>query len=295
MTNIDDFYYDGPTKKKYLQFDNNFNESLSHVIFHPDTQCIFFGEHFNQPLDNVIWPQKLISLYFGYDFDQPLDHVNFPNSLLTLSLISKFNHPLENVKILDTIDTIELGHMFNQSLTDIKFSNLRMITIGNNNILESFKFPPSLEIVKFYPGFTIPFSDVTLPDNIKCIIFSADSSVLFDFDKIKFPKSLKKLILPIEKIKIVDTEKLHATSNGIYYWKNLNNLPDTLEELTIANVNENIINLPLSLKKIFTINIQSNVCHFTKLPFGCKLFDIKTQNEINTDLTFDDVPMIITL
>ena len=268
---------------------------MLHVIFHPDTHCIFFGEHFNQPLDNVIWPQKLISLYFGFDFDQPLNNVKFPNSLLTLSLIGKFNHPLENVKILDTIDTIEFGYMFNQSLTDIKFSNLQIITIGNNNILKSFKFPPLLEIVKFHPGFTIPFSDVILPDNIKYIIFSGESSVLFDFDKIIFPKSLKKLVLPIEKIKFVDMEKLYITTNGIYYWKNLNNLPDTLEELTIANVDENIINLPLSLKKIFIINTQSNVCHFTKLPFGCKLYDIKTQNEINTDLTLKDMPMIITL
>ena len=283
MTSIDDFYVDDLNGKKYLYLPDEFNESLADIIFHSELYCIFFGEHFNQPLDNVIWPQKLISLYFGFDFNQPLDNVNFPDSLLTLSLLGSFNQPIDNIKILDTIEVIELGHVFDQSLANIKFSNLQMITLGNNNILTTFKFPPLLETIKFSGCFTNSFSDIILPETIKHIIFNEMSSMLFDFDKINFQKSLKKLVLPLEKITMVNIQKLHVTKNGDYYWNNLNNLPNTLEELTVGRVHENITNLPLSLKKIFTINTQSNLSHFEKLPFECKLYDVYAKSEIDTD------------
>jgi len=282
MTNIDKFYHVESDGKKHLYFPTNFNESLSGVIIHEDVYCIFFGEHFNQPLDNVIWPQKLISLYFGFDFNQALDNVKFPSSLLTLSIVGLFNQPLDNVKILDTIDTMEFGHMFNQSLANIKFSNLRMLTVNNNHVLQTFKFPPLLEIIRFYPGFSTLLSDITLPDTIKIIYFSEQSAITFaDFNKIIFPKSLIKLVLPRKHVRILDIEKLIADTQTSFIWTNSIIWPDTLEELSIGHAAEKINNLPPSLKKLFIHNTKTNVCHFQKLPFGCKLYDVNTNNVLD--------------
>jgi hypothetical protein len=268
---------------------------LSGAVFHPDVNCIFFGEKFNQGLDNVIFPQKLISVYFGFDFNQPIDNVRFPNSLLTLSLGPSFNQPIDNVKILDTIDTIEFGERFNQSLSNIKFSNLAMCTVNNNNILPTLNYVPQLIYIKFNLGFSIPFSDAILPNTIQHIIFSELSSSLIDFNKITFPSSLKNLCLPTEQICIICEEKMHITRIGIYNWDNLNNLPDGLEELTVWHVSKTITNLPLSLKKIFIKNTQSNLSHFTKLPFGCQLYDINTQHILNIELAYNDSIKLMSL
>ena len=284
MINIDDDYYHiSSTGKIYLFLDKKFNDILNNIVFHPDTYCICFDDTFNKPLEYVIWPQNLTCLYFKFDFNQPLDNVNFPNSLRTLSLLGTFDQPLENVKILDIIDTFEISHMFNHSLTNIKFSNLEVFRI-NNHILKTFNFPPSLKHIIFGPEFTIPFSEVILPDSIKYISFCESSSIYFDFNKIHFPKLLEKLYLPTKKICFHDIKYMVISNSGFYVWNNITNLPNTLEELTIANVCTNMTNLPSSLKNIYINNTDDNLSHLTKLPFCCKLYDINCKKEIIVNL-----------
>jgi hypothetical protein len=273
--------------RKYTEFNSEFNKPLSSIVFDDDTYAIFLNYEFNQPLDDVVWPSKLEVLELGFNFNQPLSNIKFPNSLVRLSLGGKYNKSLENVEILDTIQHIEFGHMFNHSLSDIKFSNLVMVSINNDNVLNTFKFPPSLEIIEFGIGFTSQFSSIVLPDTIQYIIFQTCSSVKFDFNHTKLPKSLRKLVLPQTQIQIFNYEEMHVLERGIYSWQDMCNLPSELEELTIGFASENFINLPLSLKKLFVVNEKHNLSHFQKLPFGCKLYDIRTNKELQLDNTVE--------
>lgn len=280
---IEKLYYNSPDNELFFYFPNNLNESISNIILKKETKHMIFCDEFNKSIDNINLPQGLLSLIFGFEFNQSLDNVKFPDSLRRLSLLGKFNQSLDNVKILENIEMIEFGHMFDHSLSNINFNNLLIMTVGNNNILKTLKFSPLLEIIEFTGSFTTSLENFILPNTIKSIYFQNESSQIFDFDKIKFPSSLKKLFLPIKKIDILNYERLVVDQKSYYFWKNFNNLPDTLEELQISHISENITNLPLSLKKIFTINNKKNLNYFKKIPFGCNLYDINTGNIIDLD------------
>jgi hypothetical protein len=60
-----------------------------------------FGNNFNQSLDNIQLPELLQSLKFGWDFNQSLDNVQLPNSLKSLTTIvgSKLYKSLDKVKL----------------------------------------------------------------------------------------------------------------------------------------------------------------------------------------------------
>ena len=49
---------------------------------------------------------------------------------------------------------------------------------------------------------SIPLSDIKLPDSIKVIIYEYASTTNFDLQKVNFPSSLIKLVLPYELIYI---------------------------------------------------------------------------------------------
>lgn len=292
-------YYQIENNRKYIFLPVDFNDLLDDYIFDDDTYSIDFGEKFNQPLDNVIFPKKLRVIRFGFDFNQPLNNVKFPDSLLDLALGGKFNHEINNLSILNNLQSIDFGHRYEHSLKDIKFTNLFMIQINNNNVLNTFVIPQSLESICFGPGMSIPLSDIILPDTIKEIKYLEQTSSNFDLQKVKFPSSLIYLTLPSELIYIEDYERLAVKFIHNLEWSNLNNLPDTLEVLSVKYItsleyfwrtsipkvpicnmanfkldfqNLNITNLPFGLKKIFTLG--TNFKYFTKIPFGCDLYEI---------------------
>jgi hypothetical protein len=286
-------YYRIENNRKYLFLPMDFNDLLDDYIFDDDTYSIDFGEKFNQPLDNVIFPKILKVIRFGFDFNQPLNNVKFPNSLLDLALGGKFNHEINNLQILNNLESIEFGHKYEHSLKDIKFTNLFMILINNNNVLNTFVIPPSLQTIRFGLGMSIPLSDIILPDTIKEIKYLEQTSTNFDLQKVKFPSSLIYLTLPSELIYIEDYEQMAIKFIHRLEWSNLNNLPDRLEVLSVKYItspeyywntsiynvqnlkldleNLNITNLPFSLKKIFTL--ETNFKYFTKIPFGCELHE----------------------
>ena len=289
-----DEYYSIKNNKKYLNLPRDFNELLDDYEIDDNTYSINFGEKFNQPLDNVIFPKNLKGIRFGFDFNQPLDNVKFPDSLLDLALGEKFNYPINNLPILNNLKSIEFGYWYEHSLKDIEFTNLFMIQINNNNVLNTLVMSPLLYSIRFGSGMSIPLSDINLPDTIKEIKYLEQTSTNFDLQKVKFPSSLIYLTLPSELIYIEDCE--HFASKFIHRleWSNLNNLPDTLEVLTVKYItspeyywntsiydvpnlkldfeNLNITNLPFGLKKIFTL--VTNFKYFIKTPFGCDLYEI---------------------
>jgi hypothetical protein len=286
-------YYHIVNNQKYLILPKYFNELLDDYYFDDDLYSIEFGEKFNQELNNVIFPKNLKVIRFGFDFNKPLDNVKFPNSLLDLQLGGKFNHVINNLPILNNLESIEFGYRYEHSLKDIEFTNLLMIQINNNNVLNTFVIPPSLYSIRFGPGMSIPLSDINLPDTIKEIKYIDPTQTNFDLQKVKFPSSLIKLTLPSELFIIHNYEIFAGNIINRLQWSNLSNLPDTLEELTVKYItypnywnvpicnitnliqgleNLNITNLPFGLKKIFTLG--TNFKYFTKIPFGCELHEI---------------------
>lgn len=273
-----DNYYVIYHNRKYLYLPNNFNESLDDYVFDDDLYLLDFGEDFNQSIDNVIFPPALVSIRVGFNFNQSLSNVKFPDSLLDLSLQGVFNQKINDLSILNTLETIEFGHRYEYSLEDIKFTNLIMITIGNNNVLNTLKFPPLLDTIKFSIGMSIPLSDIKLPDTIKRIIYASDTTSEFDLQNVKLPPSLIKLVLPSFLV-VLNINEMTVFQKKYLTWNFFDNLPHTLEELSFRHItrlsnykkdpNITIDNLPISLKKIFTM--PQNFEYFTKLPFGCEL------------------------
>jgi hypothetical protein len=271
--------------EKWLFLPDEFNDSLLNVTFHSDLKIISFGLIHNQIIDDIIFPEGLRAIYFSTYFNQSLDNVKFPDSVESLHFGFDFNQSLDNVKIMEKINTLHLGEMFNKSLSNIKFNNLKVICISNNYILDTLAFVPELKIIEFKIGFSIPFHEVVLPDTIQAIYFSKSSSINFNFDKIIFPKSLIKLVLPLEKVTIKNRNNVF--NSGYFNYNNSIKFPEQLQELSIGYTSENITNLPISMKKIFTINEKNNLNNFQKLPFGCVLYDINTNKILNTKDTVD--------
>ena len=247
-------------------------------MFHEEIDTIYFNDKFNKSLENVKFPQKLSAIHFGYEFDQPLNNVDFPESLKIISLKGKINQSLDNVKIMDKLEAIFFGWLLALDISNVKFSNLRVVEFANEKIINSFNFPPLLEHVIFSRGFSGDFSQIKLPDTIKSIYFSRESAVEFDFEKIKFPKQLKKLWLPI----------MNICKNRCYVYSNSINYPEELEDLVIDGYfSENITNLPLSLKRLYVTNEFSIIDKFRKIPFGCELYDIVTHEILDESKTID--------
>ena len=59
-------------------------------------ELISFGEEFNQSISNVLWPDSLKTITFGIKFNQPLDFL--PEGLETLIIYSlNYKHYLGNL------------------------------------------------------------------------------------------------------------------------------------------------------------------------------------------------------
>lgn len=250
-------------------------------------------------------------LIFDDDFITPLDEFDLSDSIIYLDLGKRFNKSLKYIKLPKYLKKIKFGDGFVQSLDYVKLpESLEKIEFGNNYQVSLFsvKFPDSLReiILNDSFNFSLPFF---LPQNLEKIVLGKN----FDYSLNTFvvPENLKYLRINGSITNKVLFDKLPKNFNTLEIINNLdfdmNNLPDSLEELIIdipvankgfANINLGNINLgnvtdiaimtqqtnlPFGLKKLKLSDISLLNC-IAKIPFDCELLDTNDQPYILTNM-----------
>lgn len=240
---------------------------------------LIFDDDFITPLDEFDLSDSIIYLDLGKRFNKSLKYIKLPKYLKKIKFGEGFVQSLDYVKLPESLEIIEFGNNYQVSLFSVKFpDSLREIILNDSfNFSLPFFLPKNLEKIVLGKNFDYSLNTFVVPENLKYLRIngSITNKVLFD----KLPQNLKTL----EVIYNLDF--------------NMNNLPDSLEELIIdipvvnmnlGNINlgntsnEEIAiitqqtNLPFGLKKLKLSHISLLNC-IPKIPFDCELLDTNNQ------------------
>ncbi|AYV80299.1 MAG: hypothetical protein Gaeavirus27_5 [Gaeavirus sp.] len=193
----------------------------------------------------------------------PNDFYNDTKTMLVLPNL--FDNALDNVLLDSRVLVIKFGKMFNRSLDNVVFPmSLQSMVFSEcfNQSLEFVRFPDSVRSIVFGDRFNRGLSRVSLPRQLQVLVFGNDFNQ--DIGSVRFPLSLRSL------------------SFGYEFDKTLDNLPNSIIELTFAKLNMDISNLPCSVQKIKLIYCAScSKTHVKRVPYGCVIVD---RNGFQVDL-----------
>ena len=243
-----------------LTITNKFCETNQTI--NPDTKTLWLDEDFNYSIDNLVLPSGLESIHFNFNFNQPINKINIAQNLQILKLDSfAYNKP------------IDWG----------QFPNLLILSVGNDYIVKTLVFPKKLDYFMIGHLVSIPLEKIILPDTLKAIIYSDSSCSTIDLSSVNFPSELKILCLPSTKVLLLNKDKGIVQNYGCYYFNCLDNLPESLQELTVPHIFKKPgSNLPSGLKKL-TISDKYGYLQYFKIPFGCKVYNLSNL-EIDNDI-----------
>lgn len=210
----------------------NFKIPLNKINITPHIKKISYCNKFNKEDINCL-PDSIQSIKFYGDFNFKIKDLKFPKFLKKLDFGIFFNQSLDNIIFPETLEKINLGHGFNKSLDNVVF-------------------PESLKKIEFNSGFSQSIENINWPKNIEELIFGWQVNIVPE----KLPKNLIKLTI---KLTIKNFNEIH-----------LENLPPTIKELTIYNLEKPIKNLPPSLEKLILYKAEDSIIEKIKLPYGCK-------------------------
>ena len=261
-----------PPKLKLLSIKGqHFNTTIN---FFPLTlkTLIIDSETFNKPL-NLPSNLKQLSIK-SPEWNQSLD--NLPSNLKQLTIKShKWNQSLDNLP--SGLETLNLWYLFgfDKSLDNLP-TNLKSLSIIHHKYMGSFDYlPSSLTRLELY-GVVLKCNMENLPSGLKSLkLIDIEINNEQQIDIQLLPVNLETLILDF----VLGFDTSLSTTNNVNFppkLKNLmlgscccfsydlNNLPNSLNYLTIKNQNYNkpIISLPESIKCIF-MGIDDS-CKFTK-------------------------------
>ena len=127
----------------WIVFNNEFNGSLSNVVFPMGIQKVKFNWYFNQDMRNL--PNNLTHLIFGGDFNQ--DVSNLPNSLTHLTFGYHFNQEMHNLP--NSLTYLTFGYHFNQDVSNLP-NSLTHLTFSHYFNQDVSQLPKSITYLKFY-------------------------------------------------------------------------------------------------------------------------------------------------
>lgn len=256
-----------PKKLKVLQIGNNFNGKLDALP--KKLKVLKLGDKFNKNID--ILPIKLEELYLGNNFTEHIDFL--PKKLKILHINSdKFNKSIDNLpKELEEL--VMIARKFNQNVNNIPKSitkllmdgfemtspipflpKLKEITVAHS-YNENIYIVPTLQKIELGKKFN---RDILkkLPESLESIVFDKYSDYNY---KIEYPLRLKVLKL------------------GRIYNHDINELPDTVEELVIRNnYKYPILKLPKNLKHFEFWKMLDNLSYDEK-----KIYYVNLEKAIN--------------
>ncbi|AYV80314.1 MAG: hypothetical protein Gaeavirus30_4 [Gaeavirus sp.] len=214
-----------------------------------------------------------------FDF-RCLDHdflinLRLPDTLKTLLI--KDNQSLTNMTFPIGLQRLELYDDYNCSLADIIFPDkLRFINFGKEISLENIILPKGIEKVGIEYDTWKTLVDLDYPESLTSVVFWSPKEPKFKI-RIRIPSNfthIKTNYRSIESKFVFFPETLHKLTI-LDRAKSLNDLPQSIEELHIQSVINDVTNLPINLKKI----IISDMTHediqkkFIKLPYGCVIIN----------------------
>lgn len=223
-------------------------------------------------IENITLPNHINTVIFCQKFNISISKINFtpnikkitfcnnlikddikilPYTIKSINFNTEFNFKIEDFKFPKFLKKLDLGIFFNQSLDKVNFpETLEKINLGHafNKSLDNVIFPESLKKIEFSSGFKQSIENIKWPKNIEEIIFGWQVIIIPE----KLPKNLIKLTIKN------------------FNEKHLENLPSSLKELTIYNLEKPLTNLPLSLEKLILYKTDNNIIEKCKLPYGCQ-------------------------
>jgi hypothetical protein len=107
-----------------ITFDNNFNESLTNIVFPSTVKSIIFGNKFNQIIDFKL-PEELEELSFGKNYDQVLENHNIPSSIISLKILNSSMNIKLNYKLFKNLDYLILDNNTNKNIINMIPNNLK--------------------------------------------------------------------------------------------------------------------------------------------------------------------------
>ncbi len=236
-----------PKKLQYLRYSNIFNQPVDNLS-NSITELIF-GNSFNQHVDNL--PNSITHLTFGNSFNQPVDNLpnsithlifgdyfnqsvnNLPNSLINLEFGLEFNQPIDKIYSKckqnsgsnqnSGIVTLGFGDKFNQPIDILQTKSCTCCANSLKNLFLGESFGKSINNIPKSVEHLIVYGNEYYKDNKEHILDTVRYLDLFgDYNQeiIEFPKNLNYLIL---------------NSN---YSHNINNLPESIIEIRIYNLEQ---------------------------------------------------------
>lgn len=285
---------------------------------------IVFDTKFNQPIPKL--PNFIKKVEFNYYFAQDIsgigDHIEsiifqvadfnynlatFPKGLKELKIAAdKITSKIENINPrLDKL-TIQIANfneelnLINTNLTSIKI----LSTVFNNSLLQ---LPPTLNNLEIIcDRFNYPIDN--LPPGLEYLKIS---SAIFNQRIDNLPHGLKTLILEGVVLFMQPVNNLpqglelfnlnlgfHYDDQGINVYKHsLENLPNTIKKLTLANywgdintIVDSVVELDVWFPPNKSREVRTHIQHWNKIPSSLKILDINREmSRMNKAHNFTDI------
>ncbi|AYV80180.1 MAG: hypothetical protein Gaeavirus14_10 [Gaeavirus sp.] len=210
--------------------------------------------------------------YSDSEFDHSLTGFTFPSNLKRIEIIG--NHLSTGIVFPDNLRELVLDFCHKCPLTDVIFPDrLRFIDFGYNTMLKDIVLPKYIEQIRISYNGLMSITDAVLPETLTCLeltycdrhLSTCKIIIPSNFMDIKTYYHIvmdKRIIYPdtLRKLTIIDREL-----------PSLDDLPRSIEELSIHSVLNNVTNLPMGLKKITISDMTDDdvKIKFNKLPYGC--------------------------
>lgn len=107
-----------------ITFDNNFNESLTNIVFPSTIKSIIFGNKFNQIIDFKL-PEELEELSFGKNYNQKLENHHIPNNIISLEILNSYMNIKLNYKLFKNLNYLILDNNSNKNVINMIPNNLK--------------------------------------------------------------------------------------------------------------------------------------------------------------------------
>ncbi len=241
-----------PNSITHLTFGNSFNQpvdNLPNSITH-----LTFGNSFNQPVDNL--PNSITHLTFGNSFNQPVD--NFPNSITHLTFGDSFNQPVNNLP--NSLIELEFGLEFNQPIDKI-YSKCKQNSGSNQN--------SGIVTLGFGDKFNQPI-DILQTKSCTCCANSLKNLFLGE----SFGKSINNIPKSVEHLIVYGNE---------YYKNNKEHILDTVRYLDLfGDNNQEIIEFPKNLNYlILNSNYSHNINNLPESIIEIRIYNLEQKKLIS--------------
>eukprot|EP01132_Coremiostelium_polycephalum_P005752 gene5752-7155_t len=249
-----------------LNINDPFDEPLTVGIIPDQIQKLVISSSFRSRIELGALPSKLTCLKLYNFIDQPIEPGLLPQTLTYLSILGKFNHPIKFGSLPPNLTYLRLGDSFNQPIQPgLLPDSLQFLRLGYrfNYPLVQGSLPPSLTHFTFQTSFQPPLQQSTFPKSLTHLILGV--GYIYDLkdennnhneddnddeeELVVEEEEKKDLEIIIQQLQLEQKStilpkhitRLQIGNNFQYEIRNLELLIDSLEHLSLKNIDKKLI------------------------------------------------------